>query len=72
MNYKNQAVSKDLFLTEIELMLTSVVVIIVAKEEVKNSKRKGVIYTILIASKYGILLKSGGLRGICLVILFLA
>ena len=53
-------------------MLTSIVVIIIAKGEIKNFKKEGIIYTILITSKYEILLKSGGLRGICLIILFFA
>tara|TARA_R110002060_G_scaffold74212_1_gene83377 strand:- start:446 stop:607 length:162 start_codon:yes stop_codon:yes gene_type:complete len=53
-------------------MLTNVVVIIIAKKEIKNFKKKGIIYTIFITSKCGILLKSGGLRGICLIILSLA
>ena len=61
MNYKNQAISKDLFLAKIKLMLTSVVIVIVAKGEIKNSGEKGVIYMILIASKYRILLKLRGL-----------
>ena len=72
MNYKNQTISKDLFLAEIELMLTSVVVIVVAKGEIKNSGREGVIYTIPIISKHGILLELRRLRGICLIILSLA
>ena len=72
MNYKNQAINKDLFLAEIELMLTSVVVIIIAKEEIKNFKKEGVIYTILITSKYKILPKLGGLQSIYLIILSLA
>ena len=72
MNYKNQVISEDLFLIKIKLMLTNVVVIIIAKKEIKNFKKKGIIYTIFITSKCGILLKSGGLRGICLIILSLA
>ena len=72
MNYKNQVVSKNLSLAKIELMLTSVVVVIVAKEEIKNSEREGIIYTILIASKYKILLELGGLQDICLIILSFA
>ena len=42
-------------------MLTNVIIIIIAKGKIKNSKKEGVIYIIPIASKYGILLKSGGL-----------
>ena len=72
MDYKNQAISENLSLAEIEPMLISVVVVIITKGEIKNSEGKGVIYTIPIASKYEILPKLGGLRGICLVILFLA
>jgi len=53
-------------------MLTNVVVVIIAKGEIKNFERKGIIYTISIASKRGILSKSGRLRGICLIILSLA
>ena len=53
-------------------MLTSVVVVIVTKEEIKNSKGEGVIYTILTIGKYGILLELGGLRSICLIILSFA
>jgi len=52
-------------------MLTNVVVVIIIKREIKNSEEEGVIYTILIASKYGILPKSGKLQGIYLVILSL-
>jgi len=70
-DYKNQAISKDLFLAKIKLMLTNVVVVIIIKREIKNSEEEGVIYTILIASKYGILPKSGKLQGIYLVILSL-
>ena len=44
MNYKNQAISEDLFLAEIKLMLISVVVIIVIKGEIKNSEKEGIIY----------------------------
>ena len=72
MDYKNQAISEDLFLAEIKFILTSVIVVIIIKEEIKNSKEEGVIYTIFIASKYEILPKSGGLRGICLIILSFA
>ena len=72
MNYKNQAINKDLFLAEIELMLTSVVIIVIAKRKIKNFEEEGVIYTIPIIGKYGILPKLRGLQGICLVILFLA
>ena len=61
MNYKNQAISKNLFLVKIKLMLTNVIVIVIAKGEIKNSKEKGVIYTILIISKHKILLKLKGL-----------
>ena len=71
MDYKNQAVSEDLSLAEIEPMLTSVVVV-VAEGEIKNSGGEGVIYTIPIAGKHGILPESGGLRGVCLVVLSLA
>ena len=53
-------------------MLTSVVIIIIAKGKIKNFKGKGIIYTIPITSKYGILLKLGELRGICLIILSFA
>ena len=69
MDYKNQAISEDLSLTEIEPMLTSMVVVAVVKGEIKNFEGEGVIYTILIISKYGILPKPGGLRGICLIVL---
>ena len=72
MDYKNQAISEDLFLTEIEPMLTSVVVVAIAKGKIKNSEGEGVIYTIPIIGKYGILPELRGLRGICLVILSLA
>lgn len=72
MDYKNQAVSEDLSLAEIEPMLTSVVVVVVAEEEIKNSGGEGVIYTIPTAGKHGILPESGGLRGVCLVVLSLA
>ena len=51
-------------------MLTSIIVVIIVKEKIKNFKRKSVIYTIFIASKYEILLESEGLRGIYLIILF--
>ena len=71
-NYKNQAINKDLSLAKIELILTNVVIVIIVKGKIKNFRRKGVIYTIPIASKYGILLKSKKLRGICLIILSLA
>mgnify|MGYP003662998441 CR=1 FL=1 len=53
-------------------MLTSVIVVVIAKGEIKNSEKESVIYMIPIASKHGILLKSGGLRGICLIVLSLA
>ena len=72
MDYKNQAISKGLFLAEIKLVLTNVVIIIIAKGEIKNFEGESIIYTILIASKYKILLKLGELRGIYLIILFLA
>ena len=72
MNYKNQVVSKDLSLAKIKLMLISMVIVIVAKEEIKNFGGEGITYTILIISKYEILLELGGLRGIYLIILFLA
>ena len=71
MNYKNQAISKDLFLAEIKLMLTSVIVIIIAKGKIKNFEKEGIIYTIPIASKHEILLKLKRLQGIYLIILFL-
>ena len=51
-------------------MLTSVVVI--AEEEIKNFGGEGVIYTIPIIGKYGILPELGGLQDICLIILSLA
>ena len=38
-------------------MLTSVVVIIIAKRKIKNFEEEGVIYTILIANKHRILLE---------------
>jgi len=60
-----------LFLAKIKLMLTSIIIIVIAKKEIKNSK-KGIIYTILITSKYKILLKSKGLQGIYLIILSFA
>ena len=72
MNYKNQAISKDLFLAKIKLMLTSVVIVIIAKGKIKNFEGQSVIYIIPIISKYGILLKLGELRGICLIILSFA
>ena len=72
MNCKNQAISKDLFLAKIKLMLTSVVIVIIAKGKIKNFEGKSVIYIIPIISKYGILLKLGELRGICLIILSFA
>ena len=72
MNYKNQAINEDLSLAKIKLMLTSVVIVIIAKEKIKNFEREGIIYMILIISKYKILLELGGLRGICLIILSLA
>ena len=69
MNCKNQAISKDLSLAEIKLILISVIVVIIIKKEIKNFERESVIYIILITSKYGILLELGRLQGICLVIL---
>ena len=72
MNYKNQVISEDLFLAKIEPMLTSVIIIVIVKGKIKNSKEEGVIYTIPIISKYKILLKSRELRGVCLIVLFLA
>jgi len=72
MDYKNQAVSKDLSLAEIKLILISVIVVIIIKKEIKNFERESVIYIILITSKYGILLELGRLQGICLVILSFA
>ena len=72
MNYKNQAISENLSLAKIKLILINVIVIIIAKGKIKNSEKEGVIYIIPITSKYGILLKSGGLRGICLIILSFA
>jgi len=53
-------------------MLTSVIIIVIAKKEIKNFKKEGVIYTILIISKYKILLKLRKLRDVCLIILSLA
>ncbi len=54
-------------------MLTSIIIIIIiTKEEIKNSKRESVIYTIPTASKYGILPKLKKLRDVCLIILFFA
>ena len=67
MDYKNQAVSKDLSLAEIKLILISVIVVIIIKKEIKNFERESVIYIILITSKYGILLELGRLQGICLL-----
>ena len=72
MDYKNQAVSKDLSLAEIKLILISVIVVIIIKKEIKNFERESVIYIILITSKYAILLELGRLQGICLVILSFA
>ena len=72
MDYKNQAVSKDLSLAEIKLILISVIVVIIIKKEIKNFERESVIYIIPITSKYGILLELGRLQGICLVILSFA
>ena len=72
MDYKNQAISENLSLAKIELILISIIIIIIAKGKIKNSRGKGVIYTIPTAGKYGILLKLGELRGICLVILSFA
>ena len=48
------------------------VVVVIAKEEIKNSGKKDVIYTILIISKHRILPELRKLRGICLIILSLA
>ena len=53
------------------MLINVIIIIIIAKGKIKNSKGKGVIYTIPIASKYGILLKLGKLRSICLIILSL-
>ena len=50
-----------MFLAKIKLMLINVVIVIIAKKEIKNFEGKGIIYTISIASKYKILLKSGEL-----------
>ena len=72
MNYKNQAISEDLSLAKIKLILISIIIIVIAKREIKNFKEEGVIYTIPIISKYKILLKSRELRGVCLIVLFLA
>ena len=72
MDYKNQAVSKDLSLAEIKLMLTSIIVIIITKGKIKNSGEKDVIYTILIISKHRILPKSKKLQDIYLIILSFA
>ena len=72
MNYKNQAISKNLSLAKIKLILINVVVIVVVKKEIKNFEKKSVIYTIPTTSKYEILLKSRKLQGICLIILSLA
>ena len=72
MDYKNQAINEDLSLAKIELMLTSVVVVIIAEEEIKNFGKEGVIYMILITGKHGILPKLGELWDICLIILSLA
>jgi len=72
MNYKNQIVSKDLSLVEIKFMLTNMVIIVIVKGEIKNFEGEGVIYTILIVSKYEILPKLGELQGICLVVLSFA
>ena len=72
MDYKNQAISEDLFLAKIKPILTNVVVVVIAKEEIKNSGKKDVIYTILIISKHRILPELRKLRGICLIILSLA
>ncbi len=58
MNYENQAINKDLSLVKIKLMLISVVIVIITKEEIKNFKKKSIIYTIFIASKCKILPKS--------------
>ena len=69
MNYKNQAISENLFLTKIKLILTNVIIIVIAKGKIKNFKREGVIYMILTTSKHGILPKLRELRGICLIIL---
>ena len=72
MDYKNQVVSEDLSLAEIKPILTSVVVVIIAEGEIKNSGREGVIYMIPTVGKHGILPESGGLRDISLVVLSLA
>ena len=72
MDYKNQAVSKNLFLAEIKLMLTNIIVVIIIKRKIKNFKKESIIYTILIISKYKILSKLRELRGICLIILSFA
>ena len=59
-------------MAKIKLMLTNVIVIVIIKGKIKNFEREGIIYTILIASKYKILPKSGRLQDIYLVVLFLA
>ena len=70
MDYKNQAINKDLSLAKIKPILISVVIIvIIVKGKIKNFGKEGVIYTISITSKYGILPELRGLRGICLIIL---
>ena len=48
------------------------IVVVIAKGEIKNFKGESVIYTILIISKYEILLKLGGLQDVYLIILSLA
>jgi len=53
-------------------MLTNMVIIVIVKGEIKNFEGEGVIYTILIVSKYEILPKLGELQGICLVVLSFA
>jgi len=53
-------------------MLTSIIVVVITEGKIKNFKEKGIIYTILIISKYEILPKSGELRGVCLVVLSFA
>ena len=43
-------------------MLTNVIVIVIAKGEIKNSGKESVIYTIPIIGKYGILPELGGYK----------
>ena len=50
-------------LAKIKLIFTNVIVIIIAKREIKNFKEKGVIYIILTTSKYKILPKSREVTG---------